>query len=63
MSIQIIRDALRALSIKGADTATMRYGAGNAQIYMVDGVEIERPAGEMVGESAVALVHELTKKS
>ena len=44
-SIKNIREALQAAGIAGANTATMRYGEHETQIYVVNGKEIERPAG------------------
>ena len=61
MSIKDIREALQAAGIPGAMTATMRYGAGEVQIFSVNGREIERPAGEVASVSVVELVRELGK--
>jgi hypothetical protein len=60
MSILTIRTALREAGIAGADSATMRLGVGETQVYTVGGVEVIRPAGESSDESAMALVAELT---
>ena len=65
MSIKNIREALQAAGIAGANTATMRYGehepstGAQAQIYVIGGKEIERPAGEMASVSVVELVRAL----
>ena len=59
MSIRVVREALKAAAIAGAETATMRYGERGVQIYAVGGREIERPADEMSSASAVELVRAL----
>ena len=52
MSIRVVREALKAAAIAGAETATMRYGEGGVQIYAVGGREIERPADELSSPAA-----------
>ena len=59
MSIRVVREALKAAAIAGAETATMRYGEAGVQIYAVGGREIERPADEMASASALELVRAL----
>lgn len=56
MSILTVRTALREAGIAGAETATMKLGPGEVQLYTVGSQQVTRPKGESSAVSAAAIV-------